>query len=103
MTRLTGLLSPSDALSFSRADSEVLYRTREGDVVKLDVDTKATTVVVPNQLFVSLIILNRVLCLFSSTQSLTNTVGFFSVFRTELGPQSTKSLQICDMCFLHSM
>lgn len=32
-------------------DNEVLYRTRDGDVVKLNVDTKQTTIVVPNQLF----------------------------------------------------
>lgn len=38
-------------------DNELLYRTRDGDVVKLNVDTKERTVIVPNQLFVSVILL----------------------------------------------
>ncbi|XP_019959382.2 A-type potassium channel modulatory protein DPP6-like isoform X2 [Paralichthys olivaceus] len=33
------------------SDNELLYRTRDGDVVKINVDTKERTVVVPNQLF----------------------------------------------------
>uniref|UniRef100_A0A673CFG8 Dipeptidyl-peptidase 6b n=1 Tax=Sphaeramia orbicularis TaxID=375764 RepID=A0A673CFG8_9TELE len=33
------------------SDNELMYRTRDGDVVKLNVDTKEVTVVVPNQLF----------------------------------------------------
>ncbi|XP_055084460.1 dipeptidyl aminopeptidase-like protein 6 isoform X2 [Periophthalmus magnuspinnatus] len=33
------------------SDYEVLYRTRDGDVVKLRVNTKETTIVVPSQLF----------------------------------------------------
>ncbi|KAM8726933.1 A-type potassium channel modulatory protein DPP6-like isoform 2-T2 [Acanthopagrus schlegelii] len=33
------------------SDNELLYRTRDGDVVKLNVDTKETTVIVPSQLF----------------------------------------------------
>ncbi|XP_020779652.1 dipeptidyl aminopeptidase-like protein 6b [Boleophthalmus pectinirostris] len=33
------------------SDHEVLYRTRDGDVVKLHVNTKETTIVVPSQLF----------------------------------------------------
>uniref|UniRef100_A0A8D0D5Z3 Dipeptidyl-peptidase 6b n=1 Tax=Sander lucioperca TaxID=283035 RepID=A0A8D0D5Z3_SANLU len=33
------------------SDNELLYRTREGDVVKLKVDTKERTVIVLNQLF----------------------------------------------------
>uniref|UniRef100_A0A673CPP2 Dipeptidyl-peptidase 6b n=1 Tax=Sphaeramia orbicularis TaxID=375764 RepID=A0A673CPP2_9TELE len=37
------------------SDNELMYRTRDGDVVKLNVDTKEVTVVVPNQLFVSII------------------------------------------------
>ena len=35
-------------------DNELLYRTRDGDVVKLNADTKERTVIVPNQLFVSI-------------------------------------------------
>uniref|UniRef100_A0A8D3BFP8 Dipeptidyl-peptidase 6b n=1 Tax=Scophthalmus maximus TaxID=52904 RepID=A0A8D3BFP8_SCOMX len=33
------------------SESELLYRTRDGDVVKLNADTKETTVIVPYQLF----------------------------------------------------
>uniref|UniRef100_A0A7N8X0A4 Dipeptidyl-peptidase 6b n=1 Tax=Mastacembelus armatus TaxID=205130 RepID=A0A7N8X0A4_9TELE len=33
------------------SDNELLYRTRHGDVVKLNVDTTERTVIVPNQLF----------------------------------------------------
>ncbi|XP_030259535.1 dipeptidyl aminopeptidase-like protein 6 isoform X2 [Sparus aurata] len=33
------------------SDNELLYRTGDGDVVKLNVDTKETTVIVPSQLF----------------------------------------------------
>lgn len=44
-------------------DNELLYRTREGDVVKLNVDTKERTVIVLKQLFVSIIVLQlTVLC-----------------------------------------
>uniref|UniRef100_A0A7N8XED7 Dipeptidyl-peptidase 6b n=1 Tax=Mastacembelus armatus TaxID=205130 RepID=A0A7N8XED7_9TELE len=35
------------------SDNELLYRTRHGDVVKLNVDTTERTVIVPNQLFVT--------------------------------------------------
>lgn len=38
---------------FFFTDSEVLYRTRDGDVVRLNVDTMERQVIVPNQLFVS--------------------------------------------------
>lgn len=34
-------------------DNELLYRTRDGDVVKLNADTKERTIIVLNQLFVS--------------------------------------------------
>lgn len=57
-------------LLFSFTDNELMYRTRDGDVVKLNVDTKHTTVVVPNQLFVS------VLCL---RGSLLSTAAIMSV------------------------
>lgn len=40
-------------------DNELLYRTGDGDVVKLNVDTKETTVIVPSQLFVSIILLRH--------------------------------------------
>uniref|UniRef100_A0A3B4TY43 Dipeptidyl-peptidase 6b n=1 Tax=Seriola dumerili TaxID=41447 RepID=A0A3B4TY43_SERDU len=33
------------------SDNELLYRTRKGDVVKLNADTKNSVVIVPNQLF----------------------------------------------------
>lgn len=50
-------LSDGNFLSFT--DDELLYRTRDGDVVKLNVDTKERTVVVPNQFFVSVVLLQR--------------------------------------------
>lgn len=34
-------------------DNELLYRTRAGDVVKLNADLKETMIIVPNQMFVS--------------------------------------------------
>lgn len=37
-------------------DNELLYRTREGDVVKLNVDTMEWTVVVENKMFVSIVV-----------------------------------------------
>ena len=40
----------------SFTDNELMYRTRDGDVVRLNVDTKEKIVVVPNQLFVSIIL-----------------------------------------------
>lgn len=36
-------------------DNELLYRSRDGDVLKLNVDTADRTLVVPNQLFVSIV------------------------------------------------
>lgn len=45
-------------------DNELLYRTREGDVVKLNFDTEERTVIVLKQLFVSIVSLH----LFSSLQ-----------------------------------
>lgn len=45
-----------EALSYvSPPDNELLYRSRDGDVLKLNVDTADRTVVVPNQLFVSIV------------------------------------------------
>lgn len=38
----------------SPPDNELLYRERDGDVVRYNVDTKVEKVVVPNQLFVSI-------------------------------------------------
>uniref|UniRef100_A0A3B4TXZ7 Dipeptidyl-peptidase 6b n=1 Tax=Seriola dumerili TaxID=41447 RepID=A0A3B4TXZ7_SERDU len=47
------LPSPSLMVVFflSFTDNELLYRTRKGDVVKLNADTKNSVVIVPNQLF----------------------------------------------------
>lgn len=36
----------------SLPDNELLFRSRDGDVLKFNVDTKEQSVVVPNQLFV---------------------------------------------------
>lgn len=52
-------LSLMVALYLSSTDNELLYRTGDGDVVKLNVDTKETTVIVPSQLFVSIILLRH--------------------------------------------
>lgn len=53
------LPSPSQMVVFylSFTDNELLYRTGDGDVVKLNVDTKERTVIVPSQLFVSIVLL----------------------------------------------
>uniref|UniRef100_A0A8C2Z8F5 Dipeptidyl-peptidase 6b n=1 Tax=Cyclopterus lumpus TaxID=8103 RepID=A0A8C2Z8F5_CYCLU len=40
------------------SDNELLYRTREGDVVNVNVDTKESSVIVLNQLFVSIVLLH---------------------------------------------
>lgn len=40
--------------AFCSADNELLYRGRDGDVVKLNVDTEHRKVIVPNQWFVSI-------------------------------------------------
>uniref|UniRef100_A0A667ZT32 Dipeptidyl-peptidase 6b n=1 Tax=Myripristis murdjan TaxID=586833 RepID=A0A667ZT32_9TELE len=48
-------LTPMFHLPF--ADNELLYRTREGDVVKLNVDTLERVVVVENKKFVSIILI----------------------------------------------
>lgn len=55
--RLTVQLALLDhqLLFASPSDNELLYRTRDGDVVKVNVDTHHTTVIVPNQLFVSVV------------------------------------------------
>lgn len=55
--RLNVLLALLDRqpLSAWPPDNELLYRTRDGDVVKVNVDTLHTTVIVPNQLFVSVV------------------------------------------------
>lgn len=55
------LPSPSLMVVFylSFTDNELLYRTRDGDVVKLNADTKERTVIVPKQLFVSMVVLQR--------------------------------------------
>lgn len=52
------VLSPS-LMFVPFTDNELLYRTRDGDVVKLNVDTKQRTVIVPNQLFVSIVLLQH--------------------------------------------
>lgn len=46
------IISPS-GVCFSFKGNELLYRTAEGDVVQLNIDTLEQRVVVPNQLFVS--------------------------------------------------
>ena len=40
-------------LSLCYAGNELLYRTREGDVVRLNVETMERVVLVPNKIFVS--------------------------------------------------
>uniref|UniRef100_A0A7N8YQJ3 Dipeptidyl-peptidase 6b n=1 Tax=Mastacembelus armatus TaxID=205130 RepID=A0A7N8YQJ3_9TELE len=47
------LLAPTLLVALPFTDNELLYRTRHGDVVKLNVDTTERTVIVPNQLFSS--------------------------------------------------
>lgn len=49
---------PSPSLMFVPfTDNELLYRTRDGDVVKLNADTKQRAVIVPSQFFVSIVLL----------------------------------------------
>lgn len=52
------LSSPSLIVIFYSlfTDNELMYQTREGDVVKLNADTKEKTVIVPKLLFVSIIL-----------------------------------------------
>ena len=44
-------------LSFS--ENELLFRSRDGDVIRLNVETKEKRVIVPNQLFVSTVSLQE--------------------------------------------
>uniref|UniRef100_A0A665U1Y5 Dipeptidyl-peptidase 6b n=1 Tax=Echeneis naucrates TaxID=173247 RepID=A0A665U1Y5_ECHNA len=46
------------------SDNELLYRTRDGDVIKFNADTRERVVIVPNQLFVSIVLLR--ICLKST-------------------------------------
>lgn len=77
----------------------MLYRTRDGDVVKVNVDTHHTTVIVPNQLFVSVVWLWHIVhpcALFTVT-----TAAWCSLpSRTDPGHPSTKCHLTCNTCCL---
>lgn len=79
-------------------DNELLYRTRDGDVVKVNVDTHHTTVIVPNQLFVSVVWLWHIVhsCAFTVT-----TAAWCSLpSRIDPGHPSTKCHLTCSTCCL---
>uniref|UniRef100_A0A8C2Z8E4 Dipeptidyl-peptidase 6b n=1 Tax=Cyclopterus lumpus TaxID=8103 RepID=A0A8C2Z8E4_CYCLU len=64
------------------SDNELLYRTREGDVVNVNVDTKESSVIVLNQLFVSIVLLH----LFSLLQYNKNSIVLILCLHRETWP-----------------
>lgn len=96
----TQLALRDDLLPFvSLSDNELLYRTRDGDVVKVNVDTHHSTVVVPNQLFVSVVWLRVTVhpgvYRFSVTTALCSLPS-----RTDPGRPSIRCRPTCSTCCL---
>lgn len=81
---------------FSFTGNELLYRGRDGDVVKFNMDTEQRDVIVPNQWFVSMPSPRLIAC----GRCVVTARLHLIPSRKDAEPQSTRCRRTCSTCCL---